>query len=162
MTRATGLACRVEADSPCTPIRLWRSKGTRMGERGQGPTHARTVEVTDTLTAIEFGSGDVPVLATPAVLALAEGTCVELHDGRLDAGETSVGTFAEIEHTKGTPVGGTVVVEASLVGQDGRQLEFEVVVREGDEQGEVVATVRHRRAIVDRQRFLERMGASDA
>ncbi len=132
-----------------------------MGERDQGPTHARTVEVTDALTAVAYGSGDVPVLATPAVLALAEGTCVELLTGHLDAGETSVGTLALVRHDQATPVGRTVTVEARLLDRKGPRLVFEVAVREGDEHGEVVATVEHRRVVVDRQLFLERTGAAD-
>lgn len=132
-----------------------------MGERDQGPTHARTVPVTDALTAVAYGSGDVPVLATPAVLALAEGTCVELLADHLGAGETSVGTFALVRHDRATPVGGTVVVEARLLDRDGPRLVFEVAVREDDEHGRVVATVEHRRLVVDRQRFLERTGAAD-
>lgn len=132
-----------------------------MGEPDPGRTHTRTLEVTAALTAVEVGSGDVPVLATPAVLALAEGTCVELLAGHLDEGETSVGTYAEVNHDKATPVGRTVTVEARLVDRDGPRLAFEVAVREGDEHGQVVATVGHRRVVVDRQRFLERTGAAD-
>lgn len=130
-----------------------------MGEPEPGLKHTDTIEVTSALTAIAYGSGDVEVLATPAVLALAEGACVAALDGHLDEGQTSLGTFVELEHTRATPVGRTVTVEATLVDRDGRQLAFEVVVREGDD---VVATVRHRRAVVDRQRFLQRLGADGA
>ncbi len=132
-----------------------------MDESGGEQTHVRAVEVTAALTAVEVGSGDVPVLATPAVLALAEGTCVELLADHLDDGETSVGTYAEVRHDKATPVGRTVTVEARLVDRDGPRLVFEVAVREGDEHGQVVATVGHRRVVVDRQRFLERTAAAD-
>lgn len=128
-----------------------------MNELETGLQHTDTIEVTSTLTAVAYGSGDVDVLATPAVLALAEGACVSaLADSLLD-GQTSVGTHVELEHIRPTPVGGTVTVEAELVSQDGRQLEFEVTVREQDQ---VVATVRHRRAVVDRQRFLEQAGVT--
>lgn len=132
-----------------------------MGELEAGLHHVDTIEVTSALTAVAYGSGDVPVLATPAVLALAEGACVAAVADHLDAGQTSVGTVVELEHTRATPVGGTVRVEATLIGRDGQQLAFEVVVREDDEHGQVVATVRHRRAVVDRQRFLDRLGTAD-
>lgn len=132
-----------------------------MGELEPGLRHTDTIEVTSALTAVVYGSGDVPVLATPAVLALAEGACVGAVADHLDEGETSVGTFVELEHTAATPVGRTVVVVATLVGQDGRQLVFEVAVHEDDEDGRVVASVRHRRAVVDRQRFLERLGVEE-
>lgn len=132
-----------------------------MDEPEQGRTHVRTVEVTDALTAVAYGSGDVPVLATPAVLALAEETCVELLTDHLDPGETSVGTFALVRHDRATPVGRTVTVEARLLDREGPRLVFEVAVFEGDEHGQVVATVDHRRVVVDRQLFLERTGAAE-
>jgi predicted thioesterase len=120
--------------------------------------HRREVAVTSDLSASALGSGDVPVLATPAVLALAEGSCAALLAEDLAEGETSVGLHAEVEHIAATPVGRHVTVEATLTDRDGRHAGFDVVVREG---GEVVATVRHRRVVVDRERFLERAGATD-
>lgn len=132
-----------------------------MGELEPGLRHTDTIEVTSALTAVTYGSGDVPVLATPAVLALAEAACVAAVADHLDPGATSVGTFVELEHTAATPVGRTVVVVATLVEHDGRQLAFEVAVHEGDQDGRVVASVRHRRAVVDRQRFLERLGVGE-
>ena len=127
-----------------------------MGELDPGLTHQQQIEVTDEQTAVALGSGDVPVLATPAVLALAEGACVRAIADHVPDDQTSVGIFAEIDHEKATPVGGKVTIEATLVGHHGRRLEFNVFVREG-----VAAKVRHRRVLVDRQRFLERVGISE-
>jgi len=70
--------------------------------------------VTDADTAVAAGSGDVPVLATPRVLALAERASVEAVAGALDAGATTVGARVELEHLRATPVGATVTVEAVL------------------------------------------------
>ena len=122
---------------------------------GLSVKHDLTVEDAD--TAIAMGSGDVPVLATPRVLALAEAACVEAIVGELPENETSVGSFAEIEHDRPSPVGSTVHVEATLIGHHGRRLEFNVIFRMGDE---VVARVRHRRVIVDRERFLSKLDAT--
>lgn len=129
-----------------------------MAAQGKERQHRREVAVTFDLSAIALGSGDVPVLATPAVLALAEGSCAALLADDLAEGDTSVGLHAEVEHMAATPVGRHVTVEATLTDREGRRAAFEVVVREGDE---VVATVRHRRVVVDRQRFLDRAGATD-
>lgn len=104
-------------------------------------------------TAAEIGSGDVPVLATPRLLTLAECTCVEAIAGELPDGMTTVGAHAEIDHDRPSPVGAEVDVEAKLIGHHGRRLEFNVTFRQG---GDVVARVQHRRMIVDRDRFLER------
>ena len=51
-----------------------------------------TADVTEEDTAISAGSGDVPVLGTPRLLALAEAACVAAVAPQLAAGQTSVGT----------------------------------------------------------------------
>lgn len=101
-------------------------------------------------TARAMGSGEVPVLASPRVLALAERAAVQAMGSCLPEGKTSVGSWVEMEHLAPTPVGRTVVAEAVLLGVHGRRLEFSVSVREGEEE---IAHVRHRRVIVDRARF---------
>ena len=103
-------------------------------------------------TAISLGSGDVPVLGTPRVLALAEEAAVAAIDGALPAGRTSVGPRAELRHRAPTPVGRRVTADAILVGVDGRKLVFDVTVREGEE---VLATAVVERIVVDRDKFLE-------
>ncbi|MFG2106594.1 thioesterase family protein [Micromonospora chersina] len=118
-----------------------------------GLTARVELTVTDTDTAQAVGSGDVPVLGTPRVLALAEAATVAATASRLPSGSTTVGTRVELEHRAATPVGRTVAARAELVKVDGRRLTFEVIVTDGNE---VVATGRVERALVDRQRFVER------
>lgn len=118
-----------------------------------GLTARVELTVTDTDTAQAVGSGDVPVLGTPRVLALAEAATVAATATRLPSGSTTVGTRVELEHRAATPVGRTVAARAELVKVDGRRLTFEVIVTDGNE---VVATGRVERALVDRQRFVER------
>jgi predicted thioesterase len=107
--------------------------------------------VTDADTAQAVGSGDVPVLGTPRVLALAEAATVRALARRLESGSTTVGTRVELDHRAATPVGRTVVAAATLAKVDGRRLTFEVTVRDGEA---VVAQARVERMLVDRQRFL--------
>ncbi|MEW2332528.1 hotdog domain-containing protein [Micromonospora chersina] len=118
-----------------------------------GLTARVELTVADTDTAQAVGSGDVPVLGTPRVLALAEAATVAATATRLPSGSTTVGTRVELEHRAATPVGRTVAARAELVKVDGRRLTFEVIVTDGNE---VVATGRVERALVDRQRFVER------
>jgi len=110
------------------------------------------VELTvgDSDTAIAHGSGDVPVLATPRILALAEEAAVAAIADTLDAEQTSVGTFVELHHVKATSVGSAVTARAEVVEGDGRRLTFELAVTEG---AETVAYGTHRRVVVDRKRF---------
>ncbi|TBL29142.1 thioesterase [Verrucosispora sp. SN26_14.1] len=111
--------------------------------------------VTDADTAEAVGSGDVPVLGTPRVLALAEAATVAASAPHLPAGATSVGTRVELTHLAATPVGRTVVAQATLTTVDRRRLVFDVEVTEG---GQRVAEGRVERVVVDRQRFVERAG----
>ena len=109
--------------------------------------------VTDADTAQSVGSGDVPVLATPRVLALAEAATVAATARQMPGGVTTVGTRAEIEHRAPTPVGRVVTATATLAKVDGRKLLFEVAVRNGED---LVAEIRVERMILDRQRFISR------
>ena len=101
-------------------------------------------------TAIAHGSGDVPVLSTPRVLALAEEAAVAAIAKHLPPGQTSIGTHAELHHIKATRVGGVVSARAAVSDSSGRTVSFEFTVKEGDE---TVAHGTHRRVVVDRGRF---------
>lgn len=130
-----------------------------MGRCDPGLKLARTLAVEEPHLATTLGSGDVEVLGTPALLALAEGACVDAIRDDLEPGQTSVGTWAEIDHLVPTPAGGTVCATATLIGHHGRRLEFNVRI---EQDGSVVAKVRHRRVLVDRERFLAKVGATTA
>jgi fluoroacetyl-CoA thioesterase len=101
-------------------------------------------------TAAALGSGDVPVLGTPRVLALAERATVAALAGALDPGTTTVGTRVELDHLAASPVGATVRVSAELERVDGRRLEFAVELRDG---GRLAARGRVTRVLVDRDAF---------
>ncbi|MDM4719822.1 hotdog domain-containing protein [Micromonospora sp. WMMA1363] len=109
--------------------------------------------VTEADTAQAVGSGDVPVLGTPRVLALVEAATVAATATRTPIDTTTVGVHVELAHRAATPVGRTVVARANLVKVDGRRLLFEVSVTDGDT---TVADGRVERLVVDRQRFVER------
>lgn len=129
-----------------------------MGTCDPGLKHISTLEVTEDLTAIALGSGDVPVLGTPALLTIAESSCAAAIAEDMPEGQTSVGVWAEVEHERASGIGATVEAEATLVGHHGRRLEFSVIVREGED---VVARIRHRRVLVDRERFLQKVRGAD-
>jgi fluoroacetyl-CoA thioesterase len=102
-------------------------------------------------TAIKMGSGDVPVLGTPRLLAIAEAATVQAVHDHLAPGQTSVGTKVTLEHRAASPVGTHVEVTAELVEVDGRRLIFEVIARD---RKRTVATATIERVVVDRDRFL--------
>jgi predicted thioesterase len=121
-----------------------------VGEPGDFASVSATVIETDTARAL--GSGDVDVLGTPRVLALAEAATVRAAASSLAPGQTTVGTHVELDHLAPSPVGATVRAEARLVDRTARRLTFEVRVTQ---DGRPVATGRVIRAIVDRDRFAQ-------
>lgn len=106
-------------------------------------------------TSIALGSGDVPVLGTPRLLALAEEATVAAVTGALDPGSTTVGYRVALEHRAPTAVGEKVRAEAVLAEVDGRSLVFRVTVSDGSGP---VANATITRVVVDRAGFLGRVG----
>src|ERR1700728_229757 len=80
-------------------------------------------------TAEAMGSGNLPVLATPRLLALAEAATVAAVAPQLADGLTTVGTAVSLEHRKASPLGAEIVVEAELTEVDGRRLVFGFIAR---------------------------------
>lgn len=120
----------------------------------EGLTHTSRVEVTDENTAVVVGSGDMPVFATPAMIALMENAAMTAVAPELEAGSSTVGTFINVSHQKASPVGARIEATAKLVKIDGRKLTFEVSAR--DEKGMIGEGV-HERFIVDKERFLGKL-----
>ena len=85
--------------------------------------------VTDDDTALAVGSGSLPVLGTPRLLAWCEAATCAAIDPTLDAASTSVGTRVELEHVGASPVGQEVEVTASASYVDGRLHRFTVAAR---------------------------------
>jgi fluoroacetyl-CoA thioesterase len=114
--------------------------------------------VTAADTAEAMGSGDVPVLATPRLLALAEAACCAAVVPNLADGLTSVGTSASVEHRKASPLGAEIVVEAELTEVDGRRLVFGFIARAADaDEDVVVGAGTLERVVLDRARFIARV-----
>jgi predicted thioesterase len=116
--------------------------------------------VTDADTAAAVGSGTLPVLGTPRLLAWCEAaTCAAL-EPTLPAGSTSVGTRIELEHLAASAVGQEVEVTASASYVDGRLHRFTVAARNvggSSGGGKVVGTGEITRVVVDAERFLSRL-----
>lgn len=113
-------------------------------------------QVTDADTAAAIGSGDVPVLATPRLIAWMEAATVQVAATLLAPGQTSVGTAVRVNHRRATPVGGSVEVTATRATRDADttndRLTF--IVTASDSSGQVVASGEIDRAIIDRHRFI--------
>ena len=123
-------------------------------EPGQRATLQFTVTEDDTARAV--GSGDLPVLGTPTLLAWCEAATCAAVAGSLEAGSTTVGTRMTLEHVGASPVGAEVEVRADLAHVDGRLLRFTVAASHVAD-GRVVGAGEVTRVTVDAARFLERV-----
>ena len=108
-------------------------------------------------TAGALGSGDVPVLATPRVVLLAERATVAAVHPQVREGETTVGYRVQLDHLAPVPVGDEVTAEAVLESVEGRRLTFRVSVKHRDG---LVAAGRITRVVVERTRFLGKAAGS--
>jgi fluoroacetyl-CoA thioesterase len=115
------------------------------------------VVVSEADTSAAMGSGDVPVLGTPRLLALAEAASVAAVAQFLTAGFTSVGTAVNMEHHRASPLGSQVLVEAELTTVAGTRLSFSFIARDPEER--VIGAGTHERVVVERARFLARAGS---
>jgi fluoroacetyl-CoA thioesterase len=99
---------------------------------------------------------DVPVLATPILLWLAELACMRAIADTLPEGDMTVGLSHDSAHLAPTPEGWSVQVSASLTQIDGRKLVFAVEASDGRD---TVLKGTHIRAIVNRERFVRNLAA---
>lgn len=107
--------------------------------------------VTDELTAQHFGSGTLPVYATPAMISFMENTAYKSVAHYLEEGCGTVGTSLDVKHVAATPVGMRVICETELIKVDGRALTFSV--RAMDEKGLIGEGI-HERFVIVEDRFL--------
>lgn len=125
----------------------------RMGAVSE-PSAQFTVTVAQADTAIALGSGDVPVLATPRVLAWCETATVAAIQSILEPGETSVGARIELRHLAPTAVGVRVEVGARLVSRDGPRVQLRIWVRDTERE---LACGEIERVVVSRDAFLAKI-----
>lgn len=94
---------------------------------------------------IGFMGEDCRVYSTPSLLYDMEIACRNLLLKHIEAGQDSVGTYAEVSHTGPTLLGMWVEINAKVVEVKGPAVKFEVTVRDALEQ---VATCKHARFVV--------------
>jgi predicted thioesterase len=118
-----------------------------------GKTAAVSAKVDESNTALAVGSGNLPVFATPMMIALMEqAACAVLSDA-LPEDETSVGTMINVQHSAASPIGATITATATITAVFGRKITFKVTA--SDNIGEI-GNGTHERFVVDSERFMGR------
>jgi len=122
-------------------------------EKEKGVIFSQTIRVSENQTAIHYGSGLLPVFATPALIALMENTAMQLIT--LPEGCSSVGISINMQHLKASPVGEDIQCTATLTGVEGRKYSFEIIA--ADSHLQLVGKAIHERVVVDIDRFMSKI-----
>ena len=119
-----------------------------------GLKHTSELVVTDEVTAIAVGSGNMPVLATPMMMALMENAAMLAVEEELPDGCTTVGGYIESSHLKPSKIGDIVKAIAEVTKVDGTKIEFKVAAYSGDT---LLGEGTHLRFVVNRERFMSKL-----
>lgn len=109
--------------------------------------------VSDKNSAIAYGSGSVPVFATPAMIALMENAALSSVQPYLPAGHTTVGINISSSHIAATPMGMEVTAKTELTEVDGKRLVFKV---EAFDAKEKIGQGIHERFIINIEKFVRK------
>ena len=120
----------------------------------EGLSFTSKMNVTTEKTALAIGSGDLPILATPALLALMENAAMNAVVHELEDGQSTVGGEISSSHVKPTGLGKQVSATATLIKVEGRKLYFRV---NAHEDGKLLGEGTHLRFVVDKVRFLSKL-----
>lgn len=123
-------------------------------------TKEKSFTVSEKDTAKIVGSGSLPVLATPIMIAWMENTAMTLasENCNMTNDDTTVGILMNAQHIKASAVGETICCKAQLDNQDGRKLTFSITCTNSN--GETIGTAIHERFIVNAERFMDKLNSS--
>lgn len=116
-----------------------------------GATYRSRLVVGEKDTALAIGSGDLPVLATPAMMALMENAAMLAVAECLEEGQTTVGGHIESSHLRPSRIGAQVEAVATLTKAEGKKLHFDIEAYEGET---LLGRGTHLRFIVDKEKFM--------
>lgn len=119
-----------------------------VGMKGEASTQVERAD-----TALEVGSGDLLVFATPCMAALMEARPAKPLPRPFPRDRPPWEPRSSLVHTSATPVGLEVRAEAEVTGVAGKVITFQVTAF--DESGEIGRGT-HQRVLVHAQRFLEK------
>lgn len=109
--------------------------------------------VTEEKLASSYGSGEVTVYATPAMVGIMENAALSCVDEHLPEGWATVGSYLDVKHLAATPLGLTVTAKAEVVKVEGRRLVFKV---EAFDDSEKIGEGTHERFIINLEKFMKK------
>ena len=119
-----------------------------------GQKYTSTMIVEEKHLACNVGSGDLPVFATPMMMALMENAAMLCVADELENGSSTVGGQISSSHIKPTGLGKTVTATAELISAEGRKLKFKV---SASDEGGLIGEGEHLRFIIDKEKFMSKV-----
>ena len=119
-----------------------------------GKKYTSTMIVEEKHLACNVGSGDLPVFATPMMMALMENAAMLCVADELEDGSSTVGGQISSSHLKPTGLGKTVTATAELISAEGRKLKFKVST---SDEGGLIGEGEHLRFIIDKEKFMSKV-----
>lgn len=119
-----------------------------------GKKYTSTMIVEEKHLACNVGSGDLPVFATPMMMALMENAAMLCVADELENGFSTVGGQISSSHIKPTGLGKTVTATAELISAEGRKLKFKV---SASDEGGLIGEGEHLRFIIDKEKFMSKV-----
>jgi predicted thioesterase len=133
---------------------LRRGVGKRSGEMIPGLTGRCEMIVKEEDLVSRLGDIPMDVLSTPRLIQLLETAAIEAIRDHMADDQVSLGTEISIRHLSATPVGMKVTAHALLKGVEKNSLHFLV---DAYDEKEKVAEGEHKRVIVSKERFLQKV-----
>lgn len=118
--------------------------------------HTSTLTVREAHTARVLGSGDLPVLGTPALAALMENAAMEALAPLLDPGESSVGVALNMTHDRASAVGDRIRATATVIAAEGRRIDFRLEATDASGQT-ILGRGSHSRFVIDVEKFMRKI-----
>lgn len=119
-----------------------------------GLKYTSELKVNESVTAEAIGSGDIPVLATPMMIALMENAAMQAVRNELPDGYTTVGGYIASSHLKPSQIGDVVSATAEVTKVDGKKISFNVAAYSGET---LLGEGTHLRFIVEKEKFMSRL-----
>jgi len=116
----------------------------------------RIVTVSEEMTAINLGSGSLPIYSTAAMIALMEAAALDAVEHLLSNGLASAGLSFEITHLAATPVGEEVRAQAEVIDIVNSQIVFDV--RAWDDK-DLIGEGTHTRVVVKTKTLLDNLNS---
>lgn len=119
-----------------------------------GLSYTSKLMVQEQHLAVNVGSGDLRVLATPMMMALMENAAMMAVAAELEDGQSTVGGQISSSHIKPTGLGHEISATAELVKVEGRKLWFRISA--SDEEG-IIGEGEHLRFIIGKEKFMSKI-----